>query len=163
MACRAVLFALDAVDAERLLAAQDDDEVMKLVENIEERWELDQLCELDKSWDALHRCLTDGGLAYDNGDFPQSHVILGGRLLHDGDDYIVSYVNPDQVREIAKALGPLDEQWLRDRFTTLTFEDYQGNGDAEDVAYTLASLPGLKDFYRTAAQDGRAAIFTVDQ
>lgn len=51
----------------------------------------------------------------------------------------------------------------RHGFATLTFDAYQGTGDAEDIAYTQAFLPGLKNFYRTAAQTGRAAIFTVDQ
>ena len=162
VAC-AVLFALDGNDAERLLACQDDDELMEFVEEIEERWDWDHLCQLDKSWDALHRCFTDGDLAFGNGDFPLSHVILGGLPLHEGDDYIVCYVTAEQVREVVAALESLDEQWLRDRFATLTFNDYQGTADAEDIAYTQAFLPGLTDFYRTAAQNRRAAIFTVDQ
>jgi hypothetical protein len=83
--------------------------------------------------------------------------------LHEGDDYIVCYVTAEQVHEVAAALEPLDGQWLRDRFATLTFDGYQGTGDAEDIAYTQASLPGLKNFYRTAARNGRAAIFTVAQ
>ncbi|MFE5325449.1 YfbM family protein [Embleya sp. NPDC056575] len=164
MAGRAVIFALDAKDAQRLLAAGNDGEVMDLIEEIEEgTWDREQHVDLDKSWDALHRCLTDGDLAFGNGDYPLSHAILGGRLLHDGDDYIVSYVDPDQVREIAAALAGLDEPWLRERFATLTFDDYQGTGDENDITYTLAFLPGLKDFYRTAAANGQAAIFTVDQ
>ncbi|MCC5474523.1 YfbM family protein [Streptomyces sp. NPDC059680] len=163
MAARAVLFALDGGAAERLLACQDGDELMQLVEEIEERWDLDHLFELDKSWDALHRCFTDGDLAFDNGHFPLSHVILGGVPLHESDDYIVCYVTAEQVREVAAALEPLDGQWLCDRFSTLTFNAYQGTADAEDIAYTQAFLPGLKNFYRTAARNGRAAIFTVDQ
>ncbi|GAB2657488.1 YfbM family protein [Prescottella soli] len=163
MTARAVLFALDADEAERLLACRDDDERNQLVGEIEERWEEDHLCELDKSWDAMHRCFTDGDLAFDNGDFPLSHVILGGEPLHDGDDYLVCHVTAEQVREVAAALEPLDGQWLRDRFATLTFVDYEGTGDADDIAYTAAFLPDLKDFYRTAAQNGRAVIFTVDQ
>lgn len=43
------------------------------------------------------------------------------------------------------------------------FDAYQGTSDAEDIAYTQAFLPGLQDFYRTAAQNGRAVIFTVGQ
>ncbi|MGV9563526.1 DUF1877 family protein [Streptomyces sp. NPDC003480] len=163
MAARAVLFALDAQDAERILACPGDDEVIELVEEVEDRWDMDHLFELDKSWDALHRCFTDGELAFENGEYPLSHVILGGVPLHEGDDYIVCYVAPDQVREVAAALEPLDNQWLSNRFATLTFEAYQGTGDAEDIAYTQAFLPGLKNFYHTAAQNGRAVIFTVDQ
>ncbi|MFE2584859.1 DUF1877 family protein [Streptomyces sp. NPDC059378] len=163
MAARAVLFALGAQDAERFLACRDDDTVLELVEEVEERWDLDHLCELDKSWDALHRCFTDGDLAFENGEYPLSHVILGGVPLHEGDDYIVCYVAPEQVHEVAAALEPVDDQWLSNRFATLTFNDYQGTGNAEDIAYTQAFLPGLKDFYRTAAQSGSAVIFTVDQ
>ncbi|WP_333772265.1 DUF1877 family protein [Streptomyces sp. IBSBF 3136] len=163
MAARAVIFALDAQDAERVLACHGDDEVIALVEEVEERWDMDHLFELDKSWDALHRCFTDGDLAFENGQYPLSHVILGGVPLHQGDDYIVCYVAADQVREVAAALEALDNQWLSDRYATLTFDDYQGVADAEDLAYTQAFLPGLKNFYRTAAQNGHAAIFTVDQ
>ncbi|WP_217562032.1 DUF1877 family protein [Streptomyces sp. GbtcB6] len=163
MAARAVLFALHAQDAERILACPGDDEVIELVVEVEDRWDLDHLFELDKSWDALHRCFTDGDLAFENGEYPLSHVILGGVPLHEGDHYIVCYVAPEQVSEIAAALQPLDDQWLGNRFATLTFDDYQGTGDAEDIAYTQAFLPGLKNFYRTAAQNGRAAIFTVGQ
>lgn len=36
-------------------------------------------------------------------------------------------------------------------------------GNAADIAYTQAFLPGLKDFYRAAAQNGMAVVFTVDQ
>ncbi|MCX4808486.1 YfbM family protein [Streptomyces sp. NBC_01214] len=162
MGARGVLFALDALEAERILACRGDDEVIAVVEEVEEGWDRDHLFELDKSWDALHRCFTDGDLAFENGEYPLSHVILGGRLLHEG-DYIVCYVAADQVREVAVALEPLDEQWLSNRFVTLTFDSYQGVGDAEDIAYTQGFLPGLKNFYRTAAQNGRAAVFTVDQ
>ncbi|MEV6738544.1 DUF1877 family protein [Streptomyces sp. NPDC051104] len=128
MAARAVLFALDGEDAERLRACRDDDEVRHVVEEIEERWDLDHLFELDKSWDALHRCFTDGSLAYDNGDFPLSHVILGGVPLYEGDDYVVCFVTAEEVRDVAAALEPLDEHWLYDRFAELTFDDYQGTG-----------------------------------
>ncbi|MER6210865.1 DUF1877 family protein [Streptomyces sp. NPDC001642] len=163
MAARAVLFALGTQDAERVLALQDDDQVIELIAEVEDRWDTNHLFELDKSWDALHRCFTDGELAFDNGDYPLSHVILGGVPLHGGDDYIVCYVTADQVREIAKALEPLDGQWLSDRFAMLTFDAYQSTGDAEDIAYTQAFLPGLKNFYLTAAQNDRAVIFTVSQ
>lgn len=163
MGTRAVLFALDGTDSARVWACEDDDALTRVVAEIEERWDSGHLCELDSSWDALHRCLTDGDLAFDNGDFPLSHAILGGVPLHEGDDYIVCHVTAEQVPEVAAALDAVDGPWLRDRFATLSFPAYQGTGDAEDIAYTQAFLPGLKDFYRTAARDGRAVIFTVGQ
>ncbi|MFD4508939.1 DUF1877 family protein [Streptomyces sp. NPDC058457] len=138
-----MLFALTAQDAERILACPGDDDVIALVEEVEDRWDMDHLFELDKSWDALHRCFTDGDLAFENGEYPLSHVILGGVPLHEGDDYIVCYVASDQVREVAAALEPLDNQWLSNRFAMLTLDAYQGTGDAEEIAYTQAFLPGL--------------------
>ncbi|GAX58812.1 hypothetical protein AQJ27_49090 [Streptomyces olivochromogenes] len=92
-----------------------------------------------------------------------SHVILGGVPLHEGDDCVVCYVTAGQVREVAAALEPLDGQWLNHRFAVRTFAAYQGTGDAEDIAYTQAFRPGLRTFYRTAAPNGRAVVFTVDQ
>ncbi|MFC9860236.1 MULTISPECIES: YfbM family protein [unclassified Streptomyces] len=163
MGCRGVLFALEAADAERLLAAGSDTGVMEIVETIEEGWDVSALMELDKSWDVLHRCLTDGSLSYAGGEYPLSHAVLGGRLLHEGDDYIVSYVDAAEIRDIARALAPLDEEWLRERFAALTFSEYRGSGGEDDIGYALAYLPDLRDFYGEAARAGRAAIFTVDQ
>ena len=50
--------------------------------------QLDSRCELDKSWDAIHRCLTDGTLK--PGQPPLSLAILGGQRLDDGRDFIMS-------------------------------------------------------------------------
>ena len=40
-------------------------------------------------------------------------MILGGEQLHDGNDYIVSYLTAVQVRDVADALAQVDEAWLR--------------------------------------------------
>ncbi|WP_089223915.1 DUF1877 family protein [Actinacidiphila glaucinigra] len=152
MGTRAVLFGLDATDSARILACEDDDALTAVVAEVEERWDTDRLCELDSPWDALHRCLTDGGLAFGNGDFPLSHAVLGGVPLHEGDGYIVCHVTAEQVPAVAAALEPLAGGWLRERFATLTFDACQGTADAEDIACTQAFLPGLKQFYRAAAQ-----------
>ncbi|GCD94769.1 DUF1877 family protein [Embleya hyalina] len=162
MGGRAVLFAVDAEASERLLAADDDAAVMAVVDEVEERWDRSRLTELDKAWDALHRCLTDGTLTYEGGEYPLSHTLLGGYLLHEGDDHEVAYVSPDEVRDVAAALAPLDGPWLRGRFAELEFVDYEGTADEADIAYTERFLPDLKEFYRRAAEAGSAVIFTVD-
>jgi hypothetical protein len=55
MACRGVHFALTPEDAARIDAARDDDQLMALIEEIEERWDRDWLVETDKAWDATGR------------------------------------------------------------------------------------------------------------
>ncbi|MFJ1755152.1 YfbM family protein [Kitasatospora sp. NPDC088134] len=163
MACRGVLFALTDEESAALLAAAGDEEVTALVAEIEEAWAEGRVCELDKSWDALHRCLTDGELAFDNGGFPLSHVILGGRPLTGGEDWLVCHVTAEQVRAVAEALAAVDEPWLRRRYFGFDFPDYDGEHGESDLQYTAAFLPDLHAFYRRAAAEGRAVVFTVDQ
>ncbi|MFJ6563044.1 hypothetical protein ACIQMV_24910 [Streptomyces sp. NPDC091412] len=83
--------------------------------------------------------------------------------LHEGDNYIrLLRHSAEQVSEVAAASEPRDGRCLRDCFATLTFDADHGTGHAQDIAYTRTFLPGLKNFHRTAAQNDRAAIFTVD-
>lgn len=99
MGCLGVHFPIDAGQAERLLAAKDDDELVGIVKDeIEEAWEL--VCETDKAWDALHRCLSNGTLNTGEGDPPLNRVFFGGRVLNREDDYFVVLVTPAEVREI---------------------------------------------------------------
>ena len=89
MACLGVHFALTPADLEALLAASTDAARLALVqEDIEPRY-LDKAsvhaAQTDKAWDAIHRALTDGQLADDNGAFPLSHVVLGGQRLYAGE------------------------------------------------------------------------------
>ncbi|WP_425268873.1 YfbM family protein [Kitasatospora cheerisanensis] len=137
--------------------------MMGVVEEVEEAWDEPRVCELDKAWDALHRCLTDGRLQFGNGEFPLSHAILGGRPLLEGEDYVVCHLEPVEVRAVAEALAGVDEAWLRRRYAELEFEDYEGFRGEDDLAYTVCFLPDLREFYRRAAEQGQAVVFTVDQ
>jgi hypothetical protein len=163
MACRGVHFALSRTQERRLLAAETDDEVMDVVEAVEEEWDHPHLVETDKAWDAIHRCLTDGECRTDNGDYPLSHVVLGGQQLHAGDDFIVSYVPAEQVEDLVAALRPLDRDWLRQRYAELDPSDYGPEHGAEDFEYTWENFVELREFLERAAAGGRAVIFTVDQ
>ncbi|MEV6211333.1 DUF1877 family protein [Kitasatospora sp. NPDC051914] len=163
MACRGVHFALTEEDAARLLAAEQDEDVLAVIEDIEERWDTDHLAETDKAWDAIHRCLADGRLTHDGGSYPLSYAVLGGLPLHDGDDHVVVHVTAAEVADIAAAMADLDDAWLRERFFALDPEDYDGARDEDDFAYTRHWFGGLRAFYATAAANGRSVVFTVDQ
>ena len=82
MACRGVLFAITDHKISKLEAAQGDDEVMNVVQmEIEQPWDETWLYQLDKTWDAIHRCVTDGRIGFTNGEFPLGLCIRGGRQL----------------------------------------------------------------------------------
>ena len=161
MGCRGVHFAIDEQQVERLLGAEGDDELIDVVSDIEEEWEI--AFETDKAWDALHRCLSNGTLNPNEGEPPLNRVFFGGRTLNELEDYFVVLVTPAEVKEIAEALATVTESWLRARYFDQPFADYQGEKSEEDWAYTLSSFQGLPDFYARAASEGRHVIFTVDQ
>jgi hypothetical protein len=166
MACRAVLFAITEADVSRLLEAKGDDAVLEIVDEIEEEWDERWLCQLDKAWDALHRCFTDGELGFDNGAYPLNHALLGGRQLYTGEDYIIALVLPQQVADVAQALQAIDEEELEKRYWCINRDNYGFAPNelcAEDLEYMLSWFAGLKPFYAKAAASGHAVIFTVDQ
>jgi hypothetical protein len=165
MACRGVLFAITAEEADRLKAAQGDDaKVLSIVQDeIEAAWDGEHLCETDKAWDSIHRCLTDGKLGFGRVEYPRNLCILGGEQLHNGDDYIVSLLSPDQVKAVSEALKPITQQWLRARYLEIDPEEYGFTLSDEDFDYTWHWFEGVRQFYQKAASDGRWTIFTVDQ
>lgn len=162
MGCRGVHFAIEPSQAERLLAARDDEELVAIVqEEIEEAWEMP--FETDKAWDALHRCLSNGTLDSGEGEPPLNRVFFGGKTLNENEDYFVVLVTPSEVGEIAAALANVTEAWLRSRYFDVPFPDYQGEKSDEDWQYTLGQFEGLPEFFARAASEGRYVIFTVDQ
>ena len=166
MACRAVLFALTDNEASQFLKAQGDEAVEMLVELTEERWDEEWICELDKAWDGIHRALTDGELGWDNGEYPLSHVILGGQQLHGGDDYIVTFVQPAQVADIAKALEGMSDMQFRERYFKINRANYgfaPKQRSEEDFDYVAGWFEEVRAFYAKATAAHRSVLFTVDQ
>lgn len=162
MACRGVHFALRADEAARLLAARDDEALVEVLqEEIEERWDAEWLCETDKAWDAIHRCVGDGSLVADGSMLGK--CVLGGRQLHRGDDYVISYVTPAEVAAIAVELEFVDRPWLRQRYDGIPSHGYDGPFGDEDFEYTWNNLQDLRLLFRKAAAAGRSMVFTVDR
>jgi hypothetical protein len=66
----------------------------------------------DNAWDAIHRCLTDDVSGEgSHGEYPLNQVICGGRQLHHGEEWIVSLVTAEQVKDECRdwsAYGALD-------------------------------------------------------
>ncbi|MEO3929151.1 DUF1877 family protein [Micromonosporaceae bacterium B7E4] len=156
-----VHFAITTEQEHSLLTADgDNDTVGELLEEIEESWSEDRFkVDTDKAWDAIHRCLTDGTLDPDAGDYPLSHVVLGGRHLHD--EYHVVYVSAPEVRNVADALKRVHRTWFRGRFDAIDDPEYDGRHDDTDFDYTWDNFVDVRAFYDRAAAAGRAVVFTA--
>lgn len=159
MSGRGVLFAIDDEELAKLGDAKTDDEVRAIVAGIEERWE--NACELDKAWDAIHRALTDGKLALDNGREPLRFGVLGGAVLVEGEDVIVSVKAADEVHALAAALAAWDRGRFRAAYYKIDRSEY-GDLDEDDLEYCFAYFQSLVAFYREAAAEERAVVFAAD-
>lgn len=170
MGCIGVYFALTEDDAKKLIGADNDAEVVKLIrEDIEERWDEDWLQQTDKAWDAMHRCLTDGTLVC-KGKSIMEKCVLGGKQLHQGDEYIVSFLTPSEVKAVSKALEPIGQEWFRERYFSmkkkfLWFDrtEYDGPIGEDDFGYTWSYFKDTRTFFEKASKAGRSMIFTADQ
>lgn len=163
MAGRGVLFALTEDSERSLLAARSDEQVMALVEEIEDEWDIDELAETDKAWDAIHRCLTDGTLQLENGAYPLNKCIVGGRQLYSDEDYIVSYKTSNEARDVASALISIGRDELQLAYFDLKPPDFPSEYLTDkEFEYTWEYFMEVKRFYSDTAKKNRAVIFTVD-
>jgi len=164
VACRGVHFALTEEQYKKVSACSSDSELVDLIqEEIEEEWDKEWLQETDKAWDAIHRCLTDGKLEYENGSSPLNLVIVGGKQLHEGDSYIISLAEPTQVSMIAAALKDIDKNALKAGYDQIAQDDYDGEIGDDDFEYTWEWFKDLPALYEKAASQNRAMLFSVDQ
>ncbi|WP_229074949.1 YfbM family protein [Actinoplanes sp. DH11] len=155
-----VYFAITPEQEQSLLAADDNDEVADILEDLEESWSDATLrVDTDRAWDAIHRCLAEGTLDPDSGEYPLSHAVLGGRHLHD--EYYVVHLAASQVRDVSEALQAVDPAWFRRRFDAIDDPDYDGARDAADFDYTWTNFVDVREFYARAAAAGRPVIFTA--
>ncbi len=180
MGCLAVLFALNEQDVEKLRAVERKERCDYMREEIEEVF-FDEypeyLCELDKSWDAMHRMLTDGNLNFENKFQPLCNVIFGGEFLYglrrkvsgtviiprgEDDEYMI-LKTPEQVAEIAEALPRKTKEECRKCYDMIDEEDYGMQPDDEDFEYTWEYLQYSLDFWKKAAEEKRYVLFTVDR
>ncbi len=165
MPCRGVHFAITDDDLSALRSARSNDALLEIIQgDIEARWEVDEgfVCETDKAWDAIHRCLTDGQLGFVNGTEPLCLCILGGEQLYSGDDYIVSLVPHRKLRSLADALAAITPEFFGERYANLPV-DYGLEKSQEDYQYTWDWFSDLPSFFDRAEKAGRHVIFSVDQ
>jgi len=169
MACRGVFFALTKAEEAKLLAAADSDAVVEiLTEEIEERWDREWLVEMDKSWDAVHRCLGDGSLRTSQPSLT-AKAVLGGKQLSPSADWIVFYLTADEVKQVAVAITGIDQPEFRRRYFGLKKKflwidrtDYDGPIGEQDFEYSWSNFEDMRLLFSKAAAH-RTIVFSVDQ
>ncbi|MBR6044870.1 MAG: DUF1877 family protein [Ruminococcus sp.] len=168
MSCLGVLFAVPEEIVSHIRSLPMEQRPVYISEELEELYfeeYPERTAELDKSWDAIHRALTDGSLCFDCKAYPLGGVILGGELLYfDGeeyDDYIITAKSPLEVSRLAEGLGKLTAKAFKRGYDQIG-SDYPDRSK-EDMEYSWEYLEDAVPFFRHAAQQGLWVLFTADQ
>lgn len=160
---RGVLFALSPVEEAQLLARREAKARAAWVAGVlEERWDRDWLQETDDLWPAIHYCL-HGSHAYPLSGAPaEAKAVFGGDAIGVSGLFSIDYKSHALTKAIASGLAKMRDDALWARAGLIERLEYEGpKGDAAQ-ADVVHAVHALKDFYRKAAQAGRAVIFTVD-
>jgi len=83
--------------------------------------------------------------------------------MYSGEDYIVTFVGPGDVRAAADALVEIDRVWMHNSYFALDPADYDEELCDEDFEYTWEWFENVRQLFNKAAADGRSIIFTEDQ
>ena len=164
MGCLGGLRAITERELDRLRALPRAE---RSIDYLDEEMEQEDSYDLDKSWDAIHRALTNGKLEYGGAPAPGCWVILGGETLR-GDregeeDYIITCKTPRQVEQAAQFLQGLTEEDFRKLYFAIDPDEYGMEPDEDDFGYTWENLAGSIPFWQNAAQKKLWVLFDVDQ
>lgn len=163
MSGRGVLFALDRRDEQMMLAIADPRAMAAWVANtVEERWDVEWLLALEQFWFPVHYCL-HGSSSLPAASAPdEAKTIFGGVPLGVPKVYSMDYKEADLVRRIASALSRMRDDAVWARASLVERKDYTGPRPDGLQASVVDEIYALTEFYRKAADAGRAVIFTVD-
>ena len=118
MGCLGVFFALSDRDLNKLLKTSRFERPDFISEDLEEIYfekHTKYIYELDKSWDAMHRCLSnDGLLVFGDDNYPFGSIIMGGDVLYgngdDEEDYIITLKKANVVKDIASKIESITKE-----------------------------------------------------
>ncbi|KLI48532.1 hypothetical protein SZ41_07005 [Brachyspira hyodysenteriae] len=171
MGCLGVFFALSDRDLNKLLKTSRFERPDFISEDLEEIYfekHTKYIYELDKSWDAMHRCLSnDGLLVFGDDNYPFGSIIMGGDVLYgngdDEEDYIITLKKADVVKDIASKIESITKENFKEKYFKIDEKDYEYPLSDEDFEYTWDYFYRSIEFWKNASDSNRAVIFTVDQ
>ena len=155
--------ALSREHAKRVFANKDDASLPPLIAELLGDKSLkanSQILDVKRAWDATHRCFTEGALDPEGGEFPLNHVILGGKKLHNGDDYVAVVVRPDMVTFIAEALRDVKEPDFRKAFFALGEKGYDQPINEKEYSYIWHMVQEIRAFFEFCDEERFAVLFT---
>ena len=123
-------------------------------------------CHLHKAWHAIHFLLTGSA---DEAPLPQGYLLEGGQDLGepdpDGLDAQPRLLSPEEVKEFADVLQPLDEQELRRRFDHAAMRDADvysiGPHEEEELDFVAQFLEELRSFVSDTAAAGHGVVIAL--
>lgn len=167
MSCLGVHFALTDEQVNKIRSFDNDDDRLEyLQEEIEETFwneHPEDGAESDKSWDAMHRLLSDGELSYYDGPEPLRFTVIGGEPMYAKEDYIMSLKTPDQVKLVSEAIASITEEEFRTKYDAMDEGKYGFQKSEEDLEYTWGWFEGVVNLYKKAAAEDRYVLFSADQ
>ncbi len=162
-----ILFAADELMIQRIRKMRPEERPVYISEKVEELYfeeYPERTCELEGSWEAIHRALTGGSFLFD-GSAELTPVILGGEVLYyDGDaqdDFIISAKTPEQVKAIAEKLPQVSEAEFRKGYKAISADEYPYKS-SEDCEEAFGYMSDSISFWRFAAKNGLWVLFTAD-
>ena len=156
--------ALGREHAKELFAIKDDEALRKFLDDLKGRPDMKKsgrVLETGTTWDAIHRCFTEGELDPAGGEFPLNHAVLGGKQLYKGTDSTAVLIRPDMTRFISDALDELDQDTLRPKFLALAGGTYTQSVDEKHFMQMWRIVQDLQVFFNAAAENLEAVVFTA--
>lgn len=160
---RGYYLALAREHAKRLFGIKEDAPLAAFLDELKTSPEMKKggrILDIGAAWDPLHRLMTDGELDPSGGDFPQNHVVLGGRQLHHGDDFSAILIRPDMVGFVSEAINELTQAEVREKFEALP-PSYAKPRTEKDFAELWLAVQKMRVFFDAAAENLEAVVFTV--
>lgn len=166
-----IFFALSDRDLNKLLKTSRFERPDFISEKLEEIYfekHKKYIYELDKSWDAMHRCLSnDGLLVFGDDNYPLGSIIMGGDILYGNedneDDYIIILKKESVVKDIAEKIETIKKEEFQKEYFKINEKDYESLLSNEDFEYTWDYFYRSIEFWKNASYSNRAVIFTVDK
>ncbi len=151
-------------DSKKLQSIGTDDEVREFVAGLRQSklYRSDGLLvECGNCWDPIHRCLTEGRLDRDAGEFPLNHFVLGGKHMFRGTGFMAVLVRPDIVPLVAEMARDFKRSDFHDRYFALDQSDFGRAPTEKEFDLVWSTFRQIQQLFDDAAADRAAVLFTV--